>query len=78
MNGAYYLATLNCKETRLGDDLPAPLAGVTLGSAITTVLRCWRFFWGGHPPKTNGGGNLKIPSRGKGEMFRNHQFFGSM
>jgi len=28
MNPAYYLATLNCEQTRLGDNLPAPLAGV--------------------------------------------------
>jgi len=28
MNPAYYLTTLNCKQTLLGDDLPDPLAGV--------------------------------------------------
>ena len=61
MNGAYYLATLNCKETLLGDDLPAPLAGVTLGSAqfftvgVGDVGDFLFFFFGGPgtPPKTN-------------------------
>lgn len=38
MNPAYYLTTLNCKQTLLGDDLPDPLAGVTLGEVLVVEM----------------------------------------
>lgn len=74
MNPAYYLTTLNCKQTLLGDDLPDPLAGVTLGEVLvveTLEIFGWKFQrklrW-----------NLKISSKWKGHIFRNQQFFGFM
>lgn len=71
MNPAYYLTTLNCKQTLLGDDLPDPLAGVTLGEVL--VVEMLEIFGWKFQRKLRW--NLKISSKWKGHIFRNQQFF---
>ena len=74
MNPAYYLTTLNCKQTLLGDDLPDPLAGVTLGEVL--VVEMLEIF--GWKLQAKLRWNLKISSKWKGHIFWNQQFFGFM